>query len=158
MRAENAGRTYGRTLTFSAQAGKNMETGKMPVLRNRNRRSVLKFMGQSDDTRPKTTFTWVAIIVIIFPVVAMVTPNLLPAKENRNRTSCTNNLRLIESAKEQWALENNKTNSETPEWKDVLPYLGRGGGVMPKCSQDGTYSLRPVGVHPTCSYPAHGLP
>jgi hypothetical protein len=84
-------------------------------------------------------------------------PNLSPARENRNLPACINNLRLIESAKEQWALENNKTNSDVPTWPDLNIYFGGGGAVILKCPRGGTYTLGTISNKPTCSYPGHVL-
>ena len=95
--------------------------------------------------------------VVAFLAVAMVLPNLMRAREG-SPPSCINNLRIIESAEEQWALEYNKTNAEVPRWEDILPYLGRGGGVMLKCPKGGIYNLQRVGAHPTCTFPGHVLP
>lgn len=89
--------------------------------------------------------------------VAIVLPNLFPAHEG-SPPSCINNLRLIESAKNQWALENNKTNSDVPTWADIQLYFGRGGSYLPKCPLGGTYVLGTLSNKPVCSYPAHVLP
>ena len=43
------------------------------------------------------------------------------------KNSCINNLRQIDAAKQQWALENAKTNLSTVvTWSNVKPYSGRG--------------------------------
>jgi hypothetical protein len=80
---------------------------------------------------------------------------------NRDRTTdellastCVNNLRLIDSAEKQWALEHRKLNSDTPDVSDLLPYLGR----FPECPAGGTYSINAAGDDPTCSIPGHRLP
>jgi len=112
----------------------------------------------SRKNKPSIEVIWGALAVALaFLVVATVLPNFMRAREG-SPPSCINNLRLIESAKEQWALEYNKTNSEVPGWEDILPYIGRGGGVMPKCPKGGIYNLQPVGAHPTCTFPGHVLP
>jgi len=97
------------------------------------------------------------IVAPLILVIAIALPNLRRAREG-SPPSCINNLRLIESAKEQWALENNKTNSENPQWEDISPYIGRRAEVMLKCPQGGAYNLQRVGLHPTCTYPEHVLP
>lgn len=89
--------------------------------------------------------------------VAIVVPNLLPTRENPNMHSCINNLRLIALAKEQFALENNKTNSSVLTWADIQLYMGRGRGYIPKCPLGGTYTLGPMNTKPTCSYTGHVL-
>ena len=69
---------------------------------------------------------------------------------------CLNNLRQIEAAKEQWALENDKTADAIPTAQDLLPYLSN--MVFPVCPSGGTYTINAVGVPPTCSIPGHVLP
>lgn len=74
----------------------------------------------------------------------------------KERTACIANLRLIYLAKQAWALEKNKTDTDTPTEQDLLPYLK--GSVFPVCPSGGTYTIGPVGQLPTCSTPGHVLP
>jgi len=76
------------------------------------------------------------------------------ATAEAQRNACVNNLRQIDAAKQQWALENNKTGNAVPTVQDLLPYLG---GVFPVCPSGGVYSINPIGYPPTCSYPGHEL-
>jgi DNA repair exonuclease SbcCD ATPase subunit len=69
--------------------------------------------------------------------------------------ACINNLRQIDGAKQQWALENRKTITDVPAEKDVAPYLKN---AIPKCPGGGAYTLGAAGVAPTCSIPGHALP
>ena len=70
--------------------------------------------------------------------------------------TCINNLRQIDAAKQQWALENDKTADAIPPAQDLLPYLSN--MVFPVCPSGGTYTINAVGVPPTCSVPGHVLP
>jgi chromosome segregation ATPase len=70
--------------------------------------------------------------------------------------TCINNLRQIDAAKQQWALENDKTADALPSAQDLLPYFR--GGIFPVCPSGGTYTINAVGVPPTCSVPGHVLP
>ena len=82
------------------------------------------------------------------------------AASRRNAASaCINNLRLIDSAKQQWALEQRKQATDTPTMDDLRPYLGRGpNGEMPVCPDNGVYVIGAVKEKPTCSVPGHVLP
>ncbi len=73
--------------------------------------------------------------------------------------SCVENLREIDSAKQQWALEQRKQITDTPIWKDLVPYIGVGGKgyVLPICPDGGVYTIGSVGEKPTCSNPKHIL-
>jgi hypothetical protein len=73
-----------------------------------------------------------------------------------NQNTCINNLRQIDAAKQQWALENNRNDDDIPTAKDLLPYLKN--GVFPVCPAGGKYSINAVGELPTCSIPGHALP
>lgn len=72
------------------------------------------------------------------------------------RNTCINNLRLIYAAKQAWALEKNKTDTDTPAEEDLLPYIK--GGIFPVCPSGGVYTIGTVGQPPTCSIPGHVLP
>jgi len=76
--------------------------------------------------------------------------------EAAQRNACINNLRQIDAAKQQWALENNKNDVAVPTAVDLAPYLK--GGVFPVCPSGGTYTINAVGLPPTCSVPGHVLP
>jgi hypothetical protein len=61
----------------------------------------------------------------------------------------------MDAAKQQWALENDKTADAIPTAQELLPYLSM---VFPVCPSGGTYTINAVGVPPTCSVPGHVLP
>ena len=85
---------------------------------------------------------------------AIAVPNFVKAREVSQRNACINNLRQIDAAKSEWALENNKANGDLPTKEDLSPYLRR----WPVCPAGGTYSINPIGEPPTCSIPGHELP
>ena len=68
--------------------------------------------------------------------------------------SCINNLRVLDGAKQQWALENNKTATSVPQMSDLAPYLKFPSLV---CPSGGNYTLNAVSTVPTCSQPGHTL-
>ena len=77
----------------------------------------------------------------------------------RHQNSCINNLRLIDSAKQQWALEFKKGANDVPTADDLRPYLGRGPqGELPTCPDGGTYTFGTVNDKPVCSVNGHVLP
>lgn len=71
------------------------------------------------------------------------------AAQNAAFNTCMNNLRLIDAAKQQWALENNKTATDVPAPQDLLPYLVNNS--FPVCPSGGIYTINAVGVSPSCS-------
>ncbi|MEJ0091029.1 MAG: hypothetical protein WDM80_14955 [Limisphaerales bacterium] len=70
--------------------------------------------------------------------------------------ACINNLRQIDAAKQQWALEKNKTAEAMPTVQDLAPYFK--DGVIPACPSGGTYTLNAAGYLPACSVAGHILP
>jgi ABC-type transporter Mla subunit MlaD len=80
-------------------------------------------------------------------------------RQIQNQNACINNLRLIDSAKQQWALEQRKQSTDTPAMSDLQPYIGRGpNGEMPACPDGGVYTFGTVGEKPVCTTPGHALP
>jgi hypothetical protein len=71
------------------------------------------------------------------------------------RNACINNLRQIDAAKQQWALDKNKNAAAVPTITDLASYFK--DGVLPTCPSGGTYTLNAVGELPTCSISGHTL-
>jgi hypothetical protein len=69
---------------------------------------------------------------------------------------CINNLRHLDGAKQQWALENRQPAEAIPNPADIEPYLN--DGALWNCPAGGVYTLNAVGTPPTCSVPGHALP
>jgi DNA polymerase III gamma/tau subunit len=65
------------------------------------------------------------------------------------RNECLDNLRQIDAAKQQWALENGKSVDAVPTSEDLLPYLTN--QTFPVCPSGGIYSINAVGIPPSCS-------
>ena len=76
--------------------------------------------------------------------------------ENSARSACIINLRVISGAKAQWALVENKADSDVPSTSDLLTYIGI-QNHFPVCPAGGVYSIRREDQSPTCSIPGHSL-
>jgi hypothetical protein len=70
--------------------------------------------------------------------------------------ACINNLRLIDGAKQQWALDHQKPASALLTAADLTPYVK--SNALPVCPAGGVYTLNPVGLAPICNIPGHALP
>ena len=86
---------------------------------------------------------------------AAMAANMKAVQAAPNTSACINNLRQIDGAKQQWALEHNKQANSLPQPNEVAPYFPNG---VPACPAGGVYTLNAVGQSPTCSIPEHKLP
>jgi hypothetical protein len=87
-------------------------------------------------------------------LAAIAIPNFVKARATSQQNACINNLRQIDAAKQEWALEKGKTAADVPTEEDLMPYLRK----WPVCPSGGTYTINAVGEQPTCSIPGHALP
>jgi hypothetical protein len=110
-----------------------------------------------------TGYLGIAWAIIFIPMMmAIAIPNFVKARETAQTNACINNLRQIDAAKNEWALENNKTTNDIPTAQDLNQYI-KGGFASLHCPAGGTYTIGRVGETPTCSLgttvtPAHVLP
>lgn len=80
----------------------------------------------------------------------------LTTTQGQAAANCINQLRQIDGAMQQWALENKKDANAVPSAKDIALYLK--DGTIPKCPAGGAYTLNTVATVPTCTIPGHALP
>lgn len=97
-------------------------------------------------------------ILALFGVLAL--PNFIKARTSGCLNSCIANLKQIDGAAQQWALENHKTDADKVDPAGVVTYLK--GGVMPTCPAGGSYTMAlNVSSPPTCTLAGtlgHSLP
>lgn len=93
------------------------------------------------------------------PTMGMAAASSGNSKEVRDRNACINNLRQLDAAKNQFALEKGKTNGAPVTEADLKPYVKLdANGNLPKCPAGGKYTIGKVGESPTCSVAGHFLP
>jgi len=113
-----------------------------------------------------TGYLGIAWAIFFIPLLAAIAiPNFVKARTTAQANACINNLRQIDAAANEFALEHSKTNGELINFPDDLtPYIKLNSqGKIPPCPAGGTYSIKFVGETPTCSLgtnatPAHVLP
>jgi len=111
-------------------------------------------MGESENKSSEWSFLpWLATAAIIALAVGFVISQFRPHTGYiSQQNACINNLRQIDSAKQEWALENGKTNGTVCTENDIKPYIKLdASGNIAKCPQGGTYTIGKVGEPPTCS-------
>ena len=109
----------------------------------------------------RAAFTLVEIMIVVAIIgllAAIGMPNLLRARTTSQTNSCINNLRVIDGAKQEWALEFGKRGTDSPLAADIQPYVGRGSaGSLGKTycplvtpGPLAGYDINAVDTHPTC--------
>lgn len=106
-------------------------------------------------TSNKSGFTLVEIMIVVAIIgllAAIAIPNFVRAREQSQMNACVNNLRQIDGAKQQLALETGLNTGEAVPDGALDKYLGRGSaGQMPTCPVGGTaYAVGAIGDNPTC--------
>jgi hypothetical protein len=97
--------------------------------------------------------------VLIAPIgilAGVALPAFAGARRQSQMNGCINNLRQIDAAKEQWALEQNKKNGDPVSIPGISQYIK--GNRIPTCPQGGTYKINAIGANPECDFPGHQLP
>jgi len=90
-------------------------------------------------------FTLVEIMVVVAIIgllAAIAIPSFMKSRDMAQLNSIFNNLRTIEAAKDQWALENKRGTGDSTSLSLISDYL-KGGTIKPVVSE--TYTTSPVG-------------
>jgi prepilin-type N-terminal cleavage/methylation domain-containing protein len=116
----------------------------------------------------KAGFTLVEIMIVVAIIgllAAIAIPNFVKARATTQANACINNLRQIDGAANQFALEAHKATGANISFpNDLTPYIKlNSASSIPGCPASGTYADPTVGSVPTCSLsssvkPAHILP
>lgn len=104
-------------------------------------------------------FTLVEIMIVVAIVgllSAIAVPNFARARTTSQTTICIDNLRMLDSAKQQWALEASQGGNTVPSDLDLAPYFYRDGNLPicpnagPGASFNDSYSINGLEELPGC--------
>ena len=105
-------------------------------------------------TSRKSGFTLVEIMIVVAIIgllAAIAIPNFVKARTTSQMNACINNLRQVDGAIQQWALENKKDPTAGVTFPDISAYLKN--AVI--CPSGGTafsdsYTVVDVATKPVC--------
>jgi hypothetical protein len=102
-------------------------------------------------------FTILAVMTAVVVILSAGIVAFVRARNTSAVSSCINNLRHLDAAKQQWAVDNSKSTNDLPTWEVISSYLRHG---VPICPQGGKYTLEGINNAPRCSLggPSHTLP
>lgn len=106
----------------------------------------------------KQGFTLVEIMIVVMIIgllAAIALPSFQKARDEAREKSCINNMRLIEAAKDQYAIEANLASGDAVSGDIINGYMK--GGNYETCPSGGSYTLNNVDNAVTCNITDHAL-
>ena len=100
------------------------------------------------------------VLAIISLLAAITVPSMVHARTTSQMNDCISNLRQVDGAIQEWAIENNAGVGSPITSGNIRPYLGRGssGSIQSVyCPADATkqfdnsYSISDTGTKPACA-------
>ena len=95
----------------------------------------------------RSGYTLVEIMIVVSLIgllTGIAVPNFLKSREASQLSGIVNNIRIIENAKDEWALQTHKGAGDTADWSDLSDYL-KGGTVKLVASE--TYTINPISTN-----------
>jgi len=95
------------------------------------------------------------VVAIIGMLAAIAIPNFVRARSQSQTQACINNLRQIDDATQEWALDTLQAATATVSFGNIQPYL-KNQITCPSAGDSGTfassYTLTTVSNKPVCNY------
>ena len=111
----------------------------------------------------KAGFTLVEIMIVVAIIgllAAIAIPNFVRARSSAQTNACINNLRQMDAAVNQYALETRLASSAPYTLANILPYIKLNAlGSIPPCPASGSYQMgSSVSNAPTCTLSSQPAP
>jgi prepilin-type N-terminal cleavage/methylation domain-containing protein len=118
---------------------------------------------KTNKTSRKAGFTLVEIMIVVAIIgllAAIAIPNFIKARATSQQNACINNLRQIDGAINEWALETGQSNGASVGGvATVSAYIKlNSNNSVPGCPANGTYGTANVGSTPQVSCSLSTLP
>lgn len=105
-------------------------------------------------TYTQSGFTLVEIMIVVAIIgmlAAIALPNFVKARVKAQQGACIQNLKQIDGAKEQWAMENRKSEGSATAGSESAIDAFLKSQSTPICPGSGSYTYGPIGTLPVCS-------
>ncbi|MFM8470952.1 MAG: hypothetical protein ACKODH_13480 [Limisphaerales bacterium] len=99
----------------------------------------------SDDATPQSSgssweaWGFAALLIVLATVIGIGARNFILARNVRAKNACIANLKQIDGAVQQWALEEKKAATDTYSLSDTTLLAYMRGSVLPVCPDHGRY-------------------
>ncbi|MBM3457846.1 MAG: prepilin-type N-terminal cleavage/methylation domain-containing protein [Armatimonadetes bacterium] len=108
--------------------------------------------GKRTGRRGFTLIEIMIVVTIIGILLSVAIPNFVKARNSSRSKGCVANLKLIDSAKEQFMMDN-RTTTAPSAFTDLSPVYIK---ATPICPSSGTYTIGDATTNPTCSISTNG--
>lgn len=104
--------------------------------------------------RSKRGFTLIEIMIVVLIIavlLAIAIPNFMKARDTSRTKACVANLRQIDTAKMQWAMDEKKVGTDLPKKTELIPTYIKNELTCPAGGKaGGVYTINAVDINPAC--------